>query len=62
MKISEVGDYARKIKKKNYDNVKVFFKENPDASIKDCERFLKLSYVTVHNHVKKLREEYGVDK
>lgn len=61
MQISSLGDHARKVKEDNVNRIRQFFVNNPDATQKDCEKILELSYSTILRHVKTLRKE-KIDK
>lgn len=52
------GRHMVKLSKKNLEKVRDFFKENPDAMMKDCEEATGLSPLTVRNHVKAIKKGY----
>jgi DNA-binding MarR family transcriptional regulator len=54
--IKKTGKHKHREFKKNQLSIIDFFIKNPEATQKDCADYLKISAQTVHNHLKKLRE------
>ena len=50
------GQGMKEVAEKNKQDVAEFFKDNPGSTKADCQRALKISYITVSKHVKALSE------
>lgn len=50
------GEKNKRIKLKNIEAVKTFFKKNPDTTIKECCEQTGLSYPTVRRHLNSLEK------
>ena len=49
------GQHTKKEAEKNKKDIKLWFKENPNRTIKECCESLNLSRVTVRKHVRDLQ-------
>ncbi|MCP4354565.1 MAG: hypothetical protein GY793_02805 [Proteobacteria bacterium] len=51
------GKHMFKVEADNFNRVKQYYKDNPDALQKDCEKDLELSPVTVRKHLRRIIDE-----
>lgn len=51
---SQSGQHMKKKEKKNFKSVQFWVMNNPDGTMKECEKHTGLSHVTVRKHMRAL--------